>query len=208
MPCPPPLLWLNACVISRCFHIWNKDAVMAWMTPFVDMVNHSYDKNCVLATSDNAIEIKTDKAIKKGDEILFSYAHFPNSHFYWRYAFCLEENESDVLEIEGGIRAHQVLFDNFLTTRSPPPPVLQQSIKLKTCPSNVSEEVQEQERTSVQQTMEKIDSLVGACDEFLKTREDKREVCEYVRLRRGLLESCRDLLGGYEKFLSGEGTKE
>lgn len=27
----------------------------------------------------------------EGDEITFSYAHFPNSHFYFRYGFSIPE---------------------------------------------------------------------------------------------------------------------
>eukprot|EP00960_Hanusia_phi_P041435 754988-Hanusia_phi.AAC.2 len=61
-----------------------------------------------------------------------------------RYAFCLQDNESEVLEIEGkgrtcscslhqlqagGLKAHQVLFDKFLQTRAPPSLVLLQSIE-------------------------------------------------------------------------------
>jgi hypothetical protein len=42
----------------------------------------------------------------QGEEITFSYAHFPNAHFYFRYGFSIPENESDVILLpkeQGGL---------------------------------------------------------------------------------------------------------
>ena len=121
---PPPALWINACVLSRCFHIWNKNSAIAWACPFIDMANHQFDGNCSLQTTDTDVMIVAKRDTKRGQEITFCYCTFPNggvlygfsgfplrvwwstdsscggaAHFYFRYGFAIPEHDNDVLHL-------------------------------------------------------------------------------------------------------------
>lgn len=209
--CPPPLLWVNSCVLSRCFHIWSNSSVMAWLAPFIDMVNHAYDSNCSLQTSDAALLIVAKQAISKGDEITFSYAHFPNSHFYFRYGFSIPENESDSLVLPANLKGlHRGRWARFLREkcdilRSTP----RRACLAATLPSEGEREDEDaEEAVDVREEMARAGGVgkwaeeqAALCVQFLDKGEHSQEARGYVQERQQLLAECVALTSMYTSFL-------
>jgi len=183
--------------------------VLAWLAPFIDLINHSYTPNCKLETTQERVQVVAQQEVKKGTEVTFSYAKFPNAHFYWRYGFCLPDNEAEELQFpEDAKKVNQKVFNAFKRTED-----LVHASMLQSCATNsipqegeddggdIESSEKEAESAKAKGLIEWLTKTAAACDDYLAQTDRPRDALAYIKERKAILSECRVVLERYCAFL-------
>ena len=69
------------------------------LAPFVDLINHSSNKNVSVSRVEDALVIRSTRRIEENEEIVFSYHSASGRFWVCEYGFWLQDNEFDDLDL-------------------------------------------------------------------------------------------------------------
>ena len=102
-----PLLWATAAASSRTFRVGvcgGEEAEEA-LIPLIDLINHSFDANCVLHllnASSGAVAVTALRHIRAGESVRLNYGNMSSDAFLLRYGFVPDDNPHDRLVLPAG----------------------------------------------------------------------------------------------------------
>lgn len=96
-------LWAWFCVNSRCLYMeipesHDKHGNFT-MAPFVDLINHSINEQCVLQIDHSGFHVLTSTSYAKDKEVYLSYGPHSNEFLLCEYGFMLPENPWNDVDI-------------------------------------------------------------------------------------------------------------
>jgi hypothetical protein len=110
------LNWATCSVSSRAYrvrgNVGQRGGHLASMLPVVDLINHSFEANCILQAAERggpgAVEVAAATDIACGDALRTNYGEIGNAQLLLNYGFVLASNPHDALTLPVGALSYVV----------------------------------------------------------------------------------------------------
>jgi len=110
------LIWATCSVSSRAYrvrgNVGQRGGHLASMLPVIDLINHSFEANCVLQAAEGAgpgaVAVAAATDIACGDALRTNYGEIGNAQLLLNYGFVLDNNPYDVLTLPIGALSYVI----------------------------------------------------------------------------------------------------